>query len=52
MMQALVAGGNPGQAVIAYHRCQRLLREQVGVAPSVEMEALHRQLLQRAEPRL
>jgi SARP family transcriptional regulator, regulator of embCAB operon len=50
LMQALVAGGNPGQAVIAYQRCQRLLHEQVGVAPSVEMEALHRQLLRRAEP--
>jgi DNA-binding SARP family transcriptional activator len=51
-MQALVAGGNPGQAVIAYQRCHRLLHEQVGVAPSVEMEALHRQLMRQPEPRL
>ena len=50
LMQALVAGGNPGQAVLAYHRCQRLLREQVGVAPSVEMEQLYRQLMRRREP--
>ena len=50
LMQALVAGGNPGQAVLAYHRCRRLLREQVGVAPSVEMEQLYRQLMRRREP--
>ena len=47
LMQALVAGGNPGQAVLAYHRCRRLLRDQVGVAPSVEMEQLYRQLMRR-----
>jgi DNA-binding SARP family transcriptional activator len=46
----LVAGGNPGQAAVAYHRCRRLLREQVGVAPSVEMEQLYRQLMRRREP--
>ena len=49
LMQALVAGGNPGQAVLAYHRCRRLLREHVGVAPSVEMEQLYRQLMRRPE---
>jgi DNA-binding SARP family transcriptional activator len=50
LMQALAAGGNPGQAVLAYDRCRRLLREQVGVAPSVEMEQLYRQLTRRREP--
>jgi DNA-binding SARP family transcriptional activator len=45
LMQALVAGGNPGQAVLAYRRCKRLLGEQVGVAPSAEMERLHQQLI-------
>jgi DNA-binding SARP family transcriptional activator len=50
LMQALIAGGNPGQAVLAYHRCQRLLRERVGVDPSVEMEQLYRQLMRRPEP--
>jgi DNA-binding SARP family transcriptional activator len=49
LMQALVAGGNRGQAVLAYHRCRRLLHERVGVDPSVEMEHLFRQLLQRPE---
>src|SRR5215216_2123890 len=52
LMQALVAGGNPGQAVLAYHRCRRLLREQVGVVPSVEMEQLYRQLTRPREPTL
>jgi SARP family transcriptional regulator, regulator of embCAB operon len=50
LMQALVAGGNPGQAVLAYHRCRRLLHEQVGVAPSVQMHELYRQLMERREP--
>jgi DNA-binding SARP family transcriptional activator len=50
LMEALVAGGNRGQAVIAYDRCRRLLREQVGIAPSVEMEQLYRQLLQPPAP--
>jgi DNA-binding SARP family transcriptional activator len=47
LMEALVAGGNSGQAVLAFRRCQRLLREQVGVDPSVEMERLYRQLMER-----
>jgi len=47
LMQALVAGGNPGQAVLAYHRSRRLLGEQVGVPPSAEMEQLFQQLLRR-----
>jgi SARP family transcriptional regulator, regulator of embCAB operon len=50
LMQALVAGGNRGQAVIAYDRCRRLLREQVGIAPSAELEQLYRQLMRRPEP--
>jgi DNA-binding SARP family transcriptional activator len=49
LMQALAAGGNPGEAVLAYRRCQRLLREKVGVAPSDEMERLYRQIARRPE---
>jgi DNA-binding SARP family transcriptional activator len=49
LMQALAAGGNRGQAVIAYDRCRRLLREQVGIAPSVEMERLYRELIRQPE---
>lgn len=44
LMQALVAGGNRGHAVVAYDRCRRLLREQVGIAPSPETEAVYRQI--------
>jgi SARP family transcriptional regulator, regulator of embCAB operon len=44
LMRALVAGGNRGQAVVAYDRCRRLLREQVGVTPSAETERLYQDL--------
>ncbi len=44
LMQALVAGGNRGQAVVAYERCRRLLREQVGIAPSPETDAVYRSI--------
>jgi len=44
LMRALAAGSNRGEAVIAYDRCRRLLREQVGVAPSAETERLYREL--------
>lgn len=47
LMQALVAGGNPGQALLAYRRCCQLLREQVGVAPSAEIHQLYQELTQR-----
>jgi DNA-binding SARP family transcriptional activator len=47
LMRALVASGNRGQAVVAYERCQRLLREQVGIAPSPQTERLYRQLMER-----
>jgi len=50
LMQALVAGGNPGQAVVAYERCRRLLRQQVGIEPSGEMDQLYRQLMRREPP--
>ncbi len=44
LMQALFAGGNRGQALLAYKHCERLLREQVGISPSAEIEALYRQV--------
>lgn len=44
LMQALVAGGNRGQAVAAYERCRRLLREQAGIGPSPETEAVFRRI--------
>jgi DNA-binding SARP family transcriptional activator len=44
LMQALVAGGNHGQAAVAYDRCRRLLHQQVGIAPAPETDRLYRQL--------
>lgn len=44
LMRALVAGGNGGQAIVAFERCRMLLREQVGVAPSPETVRLYQQL--------
>jgi DNA-binding SARP family transcriptional activator len=49
LMQALSAGGNRGQTVVAYDRCARLLREQLGVLPAAETDRLYRQLT-GAEP--
>jgi DNA-binding SARP family transcriptional activator len=45
LMQSLVAGGNRGQALLAYRHCQRLLREQVGIGPSGEMEQLYQEIV-------
>lgn len=45
LMQALIAGGNRGQALLTYRQCQRLLREQVGIGPSGEMQQLYEQII-------
>ena len=37
-----LAEGNVGEAIRQYRLCRRLLREQLGVAPSEQMEALLR----------
>jgi DNA-binding SARP family transcriptional activator len=50
LMQALVAGGNRAQAVVAYDRCRRLLADQVGIAPSPETERLYRQIIGARSP--
>lgn len=52
LMQALAAGGNRGQTVVAYDRCARLLREQVGIAPALETDRLYRQLTGAEPPRI
>ncbi len=49
LMQALAAGGNRGQMVVAYARCTRVLREHLGIAPSPETDRLYHQLI-GAEP--
>ena len=45
LMQALVAGGNPAQALLAYEDLCRLLRDELGVAPSHETRDLHATVL-------
>lgn len=45
LMQALAAGGNPAQALLAYEQLCRLLRDKLGVAPSRETRDLHAAVL-------
>ena len=45
LMQALAAGGNPAQALLAYERLCRLLRDELGVGPSRETRDLHAAVL-------
>ena len=45
LMQALAAGGNPAQALLAYEHLCRLLRDELGVAPSPETRGLHATIL-------
>jgi DNA-binding SARP family transcriptional activator len=49
LMQALAAGGNPAQAMLAYEGLCRLLRDELGVGPSRETRDLHAAVL-RATP--
>jgi SARP family transcriptional regulator, regulator of embCAB operon len=45
LMRALVLGGNEAEALRCYDRLRSLLREELGVAPSLETRQLHAQLL-------
>lgn len=47
LMQVLAAEGNAAEALLAYERLRRLLREELGALPAPQTEALHRRLLQR-----
>jgi pimeloyl-ACP methyl ester carboxylesterase len=47
-MRALVAEGNPAEAVVVYERLRMLLREELGVVPSVALSALHVWVLEHA----
>ena len=44
LMQALIAGGNRGQAILAYRRCHQLLHTQFGIAPSAEIIRLFQRI--------
>ncbi|MCU0486262.1 MAG: hypothetical protein MUC85_09160 [Anaerolineales bacterium] len=44
LMQAYAAQGNPAQALAAYQRCETVLREELGIEPSAEIQ-MQRQLI-------
>lgn len=45
LMEALAASGNTAEALLAYDELRKLLNEELGSAPSAEIQALHRKLL-------
>jgi SARP family transcriptional regulator, regulator of embCAB operon len=49
LMEALERRGNLAEALRAYDRLRVLLREELGVAPSPDLQAVHRRLLRRAD---
>jgi SARP family transcriptional regulator, regulator of embCAB operon len=49
LMEALEGRGNVAEALRAYERLRVLLREELGIAPSPAVQAVHRRLLQGAD---
>jgi DNA-binding SARP family transcriptional activator len=45
LMEALAARGNSAEALLAYERVRTLLREELGVPPGRELQAVHARLL-------
>ncbi|HEV2811695.1 MAG TPA: BTAD domain-containing putative transcriptional regulator [Solirubrobacteraceae bacterium] len=45
LMEALAARGNVAEALLAYERVRTLLRDELGVGPGRELQALHARLL-------
>ena len=45
LMDALAARGNVAEALLAYERLRTLLRDELGVAPSRDVQAVHARLL-------
>jgi SARP family transcriptional regulator, regulator of embCAB operon len=45
LMRALAARGNRAEALLAYERVRRDLRDELGTVPSAALQALHRSLL-------
>ena len=45
LMEALAARGNVAEALLAYERLRALLRDELGVAPSRELQEVHSRLL-------
>ena len=52
LMCAFAASGQRTSALAAYDACRAMLREQLGVLPEPETEALHKAILVRAQPGL
>jgi DNA-binding SARP family transcriptional activator len=50
LMRALAARGNRAEAVLVYDNLRVLLREELGMSPAPELQALHGQLLNREQP--
>ena len=48
LMEALERRGNVAEALRAYERLRVLLREELGIAPSPTLQAVHRRLLLRS----
>lgn len=46
LMETLVAQGNAAEALVAYDALLRLLRDELGVAPSADTRTLHQQILE------
>ena len=46
LMEVLAAQGNVAEALLVYEELRRLLREELGVAPGQETQAVHKRLLQ------
>ena len=51
LMEALERRGNVAEALRAYERLRVLLREELGVAPSPDVQAVHRRLLRLSAER-
>lgn len=45
LIEALAARGNVAEALLAYDRLRMMLREEIGIPPSSELQALHARLL-------
>lgn len=50
LMRAFAASGQRTSALAAYDACRSLLRQELGVAPEPETEALYKAILLRAQP--
>ncbi len=50
LMRALVAGGRPAEALTAYEQARRILADELGADPSVELSAMHASVLRGPAP--